>query len=139
MLSEITKVHEDNLTPLEENFNSYLKKVDNFNNVQSSYSTQLSSTDKSHQLDKKTSTIKEALTLMDQLRKDAKSEQLSILSYENNEAIDRKELEVAKFQKEVNTLENTIAITEEVTEVLATVHKSMETARKEFKNCKWKL
>ena len=72
MLSEITKVHEDNLTPLEENFNSYLKKVDNFNNVQSSYSTQLSSTDKSHQLDKKTSTIKEALTLMDQLRKDAK-------------------------------------------------------------------
>ncbi|KAA0033006.1 hypothetical protein E5676_scaffold121G00130 [Cucumis melo var. makuwa] len=39
----------------------------------------------------------------------------------------------------VNTLESTYAITEEAIEALCTVHKSMEVAREEFKNFKWKL
>ena len=71
-LSEIEKIHADGSTPLEEYLNSYLKRVDNFNDVQSSYSAQLLSTDKACQLDEKTSAIKEALTLMEQLRGDAK-------------------------------------------------------------------
>ncbi|KAA0061114.1 hypothetical protein E5676_scaffold863G001710 [Cucumis melo var. makuwa] len=114
ILSRIAKIHADGLTPLKKYLNSYLKRVDNFNDVQSSYSAQLLSTDKACQLDEKTSTIKEALTLMDQLRGDAKviqervvqlslekkklerrlqsinveSEQLLILSYEKVETID---------------------------------------------------
>ncbi|KAA0059015.1 hypothetical protein E6C27_scaffold233G00350 [Cucumis melo var. makuwa] len=65
--SKIEKIHADGLTPLEEYLNSSLKRVDKFKNVQSSYSTQLLSTDKARQLDEKTSAIKEALTLMEQL------------------------------------------------------------------------
>ncbi|KAA0041943.1 hypothetical protein E5676_scaffold306G001540 [Cucumis melo var. makuwa] len=117
VLSGIEKIYADGLTPLEEYLNSYLKRVDNFNDVQSSYSAQLS-TDKARQLDEKTSAIEEALTLMEQLREDAKviqeratqlslekkelerklqsindeSEQLSILSYEKTEAIDQQEI-----------------------------------------------
>ena len=72
VLSEIEKIHADGLTPLEEYLNSYLKRVDNFNDVQSSYFVKLLSTDKARQLDEKTSAIKEALTLMEQLRGDAK-------------------------------------------------------------------
>ncbi|KAA0054597.1 hypothetical protein E5676_scaffold22G00340 [Cucumis melo var. makuwa] len=72
ILSGIEKIHADGLTPLEEYLNSYLKRVDNFNDVQSSYSAQLLSTDKARQLDKKKSAIKQALTLMEQLRGDAK-------------------------------------------------------------------
>ncbi|KAA0047546.1 hypothetical protein E6C27_scaffold2963G00230 [Cucumis melo var. makuwa] len=123
VLSGIEKIHADGLNSLEEYLNSYLKRVDNFNDVQSSYSAQLLSTDKAHQLNEKTSTIKEALTLVKQLRGDAKviqertaelslerkelekrlrsinveSEQLSILSCEKAEAIDQQELEVAKL------------------------------------------
>ncbi|KAA0035658.1 hypothetical protein E5676_scaffold455G00890 [Cucumis melo var. makuwa] len=55
------------------------------------------------------------------------------------EAIDQQELEVAKLQNEVNTLESSPTITEEAIEALATVHKSMKAAREEFKNFKWKL
>ena len=165
VLSGIEKIHADGLTSLEEYLNSYLKRVDNFNDVQSSYSAQLSSTDKARQLNEKTSAIKEALTLVKQLRGDAKviqeriaelslerkelekrlrsinaeSEQLSILSCEKAEAIDQQELEVAKLQDEVNTLESTPAITEEAIEALATVRQSMEAAREEFKNFKWRL
>ncbi|KAA0050591.1 hypothetical protein E5676_scaffold1737G001500 [Cucumis melo var. makuwa] len=40
---------------------------------------------------------------------------------------------------EVNTLESTHAITEKAIEALAMVRKSMEAAREEFKNFKWKL
>ncbi|TYK29708.1 hypothetical protein E5676_scaffold3607G00180 [Cucumis melo var. makuwa] len=149
------------LTTLEEYLNSYLKRVDNFNDVQSSYSAQLLSTDKARQLDEKTSAIEEALTLMEQLREDAKviqerathlslenkelerrfqsinveSKQLS-LSCEKTEAIDQQELEVAKLQDEVNTLKDTPTITEEVIEALVTVCRSMEAAREEFKNFK---
>ncbi|TYK00336.1 hypothetical protein E5676_scaffold1923G00140 [Cucumis melo var. makuwa] len=138
VLSGIEKIHADGLTSLEEYLNSYLKR---------------------------TSAIKEALTLVKQLRGDAKviqerttelslerkelekrlrsinveSEQLSILSCEKAEAINQQELEVAKFQDEVNTLESTPAITEEAIEALATVRQSMEAAREEFKNFKWRL
>ncbi|KAA0043323.1 hypothetical protein E6C27_scaffold110G002340 [Cucumis melo var. makuwa] len=56
-----------------------------------------------------------------------------------SEAIDQQELEVAKLQDEVNTLESTHAITEEAIEALATVRQSMEAAREEFKNFKWRL
>ncbi|KAA0060431.1 hypothetical protein E5676_scaffold119G00140 [Cucumis melo var. makuwa] len=165
VLSGIEKIHTNGLTPLEEYLNSYLKRVDNFNDVQSSYSAQLLSTDKARQLDEKTSAIEEALTLMEKLREDAnviqeramqlslekkelerrlqslnaESEQLSILSCEKIEAIYQQELEVAKLQDEVNTLEGTPAITEEVIEALAMVRRSMEAAREEFKNFKWKL
>ncbi|TYK03059.1 hypothetical protein E5676_scaffold46G001590 [Cucumis melo var. makuwa] len=45
------------------------------------------------------------------------------------EAIDQQELEVAKLQDEVNTLESTPSITEEAIEILATVCRSMEVAR----------
>ncbi|TYK25805.1 hypothetical protein E5676_scaffold436G00070 [Cucumis melo var. makuwa] len=133
ILLGIEKIHADGLIPLEEYLNSYLKR--------------------------------ETLTLMEQLRGDAKviheratqlslekkelerrlqsinaeSEQLSILSCEKAEAIDQQELEVTKLHDEVNTLESTIAITKEAIEVLTTVHKSMEAAREEFKNFKWKL
>ncbi|KAA0031667.1 putative mitochondrial protein [Cucumis melo var. makuwa] len=72
VLSGIEKIHADGLTPLEEYLNSYLKRVDNFNDVQSSYSAQLLSIDKARQLDENTSAIEEALTLMEQLREDAK-------------------------------------------------------------------
>ncbi|KAA0043403.1 hypothetical protein E6C27_scaffold1639G00020 [Cucumis melo var. makuwa] len=165
VLSQIEKIHADGLSPLEEYLNSYLKRIDNFNDVQSSYSAQLLSIDKARQLDEKTSAIEEALTLMEQLRGDAKviqertielslekkelkrrlqsinaeSQQLSILSCEKAEAIDQQELEVVKLQNEVNTLEGTSAITEEAIEALATVCRSMEAAREEFKNLKWKL
>ncbi|KAA0053733.1 hypothetical protein E6C27_scaffold135G001100 [Cucumis melo var. makuwa] len=165
VLSGIEKIHADGLTSLEEYLNSYLKRVVNFNNVQFSYSAQLLSTDKARQLNEKTSAIKEALNLVKQLRGDAKviqertaelslerkelekrlrsinaeSEQLSILSCEKAEAIDQQELEVAKLQDEVNTLESTPAITEEAMEALATVRQSMEAAREEFKNFKWRL
>ncbi|KAA0054406.1 hypothetical protein E5676_scaffold2750G00310 [Cucumis melo var. makuwa] len=165
VLSGIKKIHVDSLTPLEEYLNSYLKRVDNFNDVQSSYSAQLLSTDKARQLDEKTSVIKEALTLMDQLRGDTKViqeivvqlslenkelerrlqsinvefEQLSILPCEKAEVIDQQKLEVAKLHDEVNTLESTPPITEEAIEVLARVRKSMEVAHEEFKNFKWKL
>ena len=70
VLSGIAKIHADGLTPLEEYLNSYLKRVDSFNDVQSSYSAQLLSTDKARQLEEKTSAIKEALTVMEQLRGD---------------------------------------------------------------------
>ncbi|KAA0063068.1 hypothetical protein E6C27_scaffold468G001850 [Cucumis melo var. makuwa] len=129
-LSGIEKIHADGLTPLEEYLNSYLKRVDNFNDVQSSYSAQLLSTDKARQLDEKTFAIEEALTLMEKLRGDAKviqeratqlslekkelerrlqsindkSEQLSILSCEKTEAIDQQELEVSKLQDELTPL-----------------------------------
>ncbi|KAA0031645.1 hypothetical protein E5676_scaffold409G00710 [Cucumis melo var. makuwa] len=138
VLSGIEKIHADSLTPLEEYLNSYLKRVDNFNDVQSSYSAQLLSIDKARQLDEKTSAIEETLTLMEQLRGDAKviqeratqlslekkelerklqsinaeSEQLSILFCEKTKIIDQQELEVVKLQDEVNTLEGTPAITE---------------------------
>ncbi|KAA0054203.1 hypothetical protein E6C27_scaffold131G001400 [Cucumis melo var. makuwa] len=69
----------------------------------------------------------------------AESEQLSILSCEKAEAIDQQELEVVKLQGEVNTLESTPAITEEAIEALATIRQSMEAAREEFKNFKWRL
>ena len=46
VLSGIAKIHADDLTPLEEYLNSYLKRVDSFNDVQSSYSAQLLSIDK---------------------------------------------------------------------------------------------
>ncbi|KAA0047861.1 hypothetical protein E6C27_scaffold133G001270 [Cucumis melo var. makuwa] len=87
VLSGIEKIHADGLTPLEEYLNSYLKRVDNFNNVQSSYSAQLLSIDKARQLDEKTSAIEEALTLMEQLRGDAKviQERATQLSLENKE------------------------------------------------------
>ncbi|KAA0059654.1 putative mitochondrial protein [Cucumis melo var. makuwa] len=163
--SGIEKIHADGLTSLEEYLNSYLKRVDNFNDVQSSYSAQLLSTNKARQLNEKTSAIKEALTLVKQLRGDAKviqertaklslgrkelekrlrsinaeSEQLSILSCEKAEAIDQQELEIAKLQDEVNTLESTPAITEEAIEALVMVRRSMEAAQEEFKNFKWKL
>ncbi|TYK06200.1 hypothetical protein E5676_scaffold287G00580 [Cucumis melo var. makuwa] len=165
VLSGIEKIHADGLTSLEEYLNSYLKRVINFNDVQSSYSAQLLSTDKARQLNEKTSAIKEALTLVKQLRGDTKViqeriielslerkefkkrlrsinaefEQLSILSCEKPEAIDQQELEVAKLQDEVNTLESTPAITEEAIEALASVYQSMEAAREEFKNFKWRL
>ncbi|TYJ98307.1 hypothetical protein E5676_scaffold232G00230 [Cucumis melo var. makuwa] len=128
-LSRIEKIHADGLSPLEEYLNSYLKRIDNFNDVQSSYSAQLLSIDKARQLDEKTSAIEEALTLMEQLREDAKKA----------EAIDQQELEVVKLQDEVNTFEGTPVITEEAIEALATVCRSMEAAREEFKNLKWKL
>ncbi|KAA0065436.1 hypothetical protein E6C27_scaffold17G001150 [Cucumis melo var. makuwa] len=38
VLSGIAKIHADDFTPLEEYLNSYLKMIDNFNDVQSSYS-----------------------------------------------------------------------------------------------------
>ena len=63
------------------------------------------------------------------------SKHLSILSCEKNEDIDKKELEVAKIQNEVNTP----AIKEEVIEALATVHKSMEATHEEFKSFTWKI
>ncbi|TYK19639.1 hypothetical protein E5676_scaffold242G00260 [Cucumis melo var. makuwa] len=126
VLSRIEKIHADGLTSLEKYLNSYLKRVDNFNEVQSSYSAQLLSMDKARQLNKKTSAIKEALTLVKQLREDAK-------------AIDQQELEVAELQNEVNTLESTPAIIEEAIEALATVRQSMEAAREEFKNFKRRL
>ncbi|KAA0050333.1 hypothetical protein E6C27_scaffold88G00590 [Cucumis melo var. makuwa] len=132
VLSGIEKIHTDGLTSLEEYLNSYLKRVDNFNDVQSSYSAQLSSTDKARQLNEKTSAIKEALTLVKQLRGDVKVIQ-------ERTAIDQQELEVAKLHDEVNTLESTLAITEEAIEPLATVRQSMEDAREEFKNFKWRL
>ena len=72
VLLKIKKIHADGLTPLEEYLNSYLKRVDNLNDVQSSYFAQLLSIDKACQLDEKTSVIKETLTLMEQLRGDAK-------------------------------------------------------------------
>ncbi|KAA0034815.1 hypothetical protein E6C27_scaffold213G00490 [Cucumis melo var. makuwa] len=143
VLSGIEKIHADGLTSL----------------------LRLLPTDKARQLNEKTSAIKEALTLVKQLRGDAKviqertaelslerkelekrlrsinaeSEQLSILSCEKAEAINQQELEVAKFQDEVNTLESTPAITEEAIEALTTVCQSMEAAREEFKNFKWRL
>ncbi|KAA0053995.1 hypothetical protein E5676_scaffold480G00680 [Cucumis melo var. makuwa] len=46
VLSGIEKIHADDLTPLEEYLNSYLKRVDNFDDVQSSYFAQLLSTNK---------------------------------------------------------------------------------------------
>ncbi|KAA0050121.1 hypothetical protein E6C27_scaffold675G001380 [Cucumis melo var. makuwa] len=165
VLSGIEKIHADGLTPLEEYLNSYLKRVENFNDVQSSYFAQLFSTDKARQLNEKTSAIKEALTLVEQLRGDVKViqertaelslerkelkkrlqsinaefEQLSILSCEKAEAIDQQELKIFKLQDKVNTIESTPAITEEAIEALATVCKSMKAAREEFKNIKWKL
>ena len=165
ILSGIEKIHADGLASLEEYLNSYLKRVDNFNDVQSSYSAQLLSTDKARQLNEKTSAIKEALTLVKQLRGDVKViqertaelslerkelkkrlqsinaefEQLSILSCEKAEAIDQQELKIFKLQDKVNTIESTPAITEEAIEALATVCKSMKAAREEFKNIKWKL
>ena len=118
------------------------------------------SIDKARQLEEKTYAIKEALTLMEQLRGDAKviheraaklslekkklesrlqsinteSEQLTLLSGEKNEAINKQELGVARLQDKVNTLKSTPTITEEATEVLSIVHKSMEAACEEFKN-----
>ncbi|KAA0052187.1 hypothetical protein E5676_scaffold3341G00080 [Cucumis melo var. makuwa] len=165
VLLEIEKIHADGLTLLEEYLNSYLKRVGNFNDVQSSYFAQLLSTDKTRQLDEKTSAVKEALTLMEQLRGDARViqeratqlslekkelerrlqsinvefEQLLILSGEKAKAIDQQELEAAKLQDEVDTFESTLAIIEEAIEALATIRKSMEAAREEFKNFKWKL
>ena len=62
------------------------------------------------------------------------SKQLSILSCEKNEDIDKKELEVAKIQNEVNT-----PAIKEVIEALATVHKSMEATHEEFKSFMWKI
>ncbi|TYK16276.1 hypothetical protein E5676_scaffold21G00450 [Cucumis melo var. makuwa] len=135
VLSGIEKIHADGLTSLEEYLNSYLKRVDNFNDVQSSYSAHLLSTDKARQLNEKTSAIKEALTLVKQLRGDAKV----IQERTETEAIDQQELEVAKLQDEINTLESTPAITEEAIEALATVRQSMEAVREEFKNFKWRL
>ncbi|KAA0066642.1 hypothetical protein E5676_scaffold2119G00190 [Cucumis melo var. makuwa] len=87
VLSGIEKIHADGSTPLEEYLNSYLKRVNNFNNVQSSYSAQLLSTDKARQLDEKTSAIEEALALMEQLRGDAKiiQERATQLSLEKKE------------------------------------------------------
>ncbi|KAA0036722.1 hypothetical protein E6C27_scaffold1244G00060 [Cucumis melo var. makuwa] len=82
--------------------------------------------DKARQLGEKTSAIKRPLTLMEQLRGNAK-------------AIDQQELEIAKLQDEVNTLESTPAITKEAIEALTMVRKSMEAAKEEFKNFKWKL
>ncbi|KAA0059014.1 hypothetical protein E6C27_scaffold233G00340 [Cucumis melo var. makuwa] len=67
------------------------------------------------------------------------SEQILILSCKKVDTIDQQELEVSKLQDEVNTLESTPTITEEAIEALATVRKSMEAAREEFKNFKWKL
>ncbi|TYK03498.1 hypothetical protein E5676_scaffold121G001190 [Cucumis melo var. makuwa] len=86
-LSWIEKFHADGLTPLEEYLNSYLKRVDNFNDVQSSYFAKLLSTDKARQLDEKTSAIKEALTLMEHLRRDVKviQERAMQLSLEKKE------------------------------------------------------
>ncbi|KAA0055892.1 hypothetical protein E6C27_scaffold438G00100 [Cucumis melo var. makuwa] len=142
VLSGIEKIHADGLTSLEEYLNSYLKRVNNFNDVQSLYSAQLLSTDKARQLNEKTSAIKEALTLEFEKRLrsiNAEFEQLSILSCEKPEAIDQQELEVAKLQDEVNTLESTPTITEEAIEALASVYQSMEAAREEFKNFKWRL
>ena len=133
--------------------------------MQSSFSAQLLSTDKARQLEEKTSAIKEALTVMEQLRGDAEViheraaqlslekkklesrlqsintefEQLTLLSGEKNEAINKQELAVVKLQDEVNTLESTPAITEEAIEALSTVCESMEAAREEFKNFEWKL
>ena len=66
-------------------------------------------------------------------------EQLTLLSGAKNEAINKQELAVVKLQNEVNTLESTPAITEEAIEAPSTVCKSMEAAREEFKNFKWKL
>ena len=66
-------------------------------------------------------------------------EQLTLLSGEKNEAINKQELAVVKLQDEVNTLESKPTITEEVIEALSTVRKSMEAAREEFKNFEWKL
>ncbi|KAA0057699.1 hypothetical protein E5676_scaffold970G00390 [Cucumis melo var. makuwa] len=91
--------------------------------------------DKARQLNEKTSAIKEALTLVKELRGDAKL----FRKEPRTKAIDQQELEIAKLQDEVNTLENTPAITEEAIEALATVRKSMEATREEFKNFKWKL
>ncbi|TYK04206.1 hypothetical protein E5676_scaffold24967G00050 [Cucumis melo var. makuwa] len=136
VLSKIEKIHANGLTPLEEYLNSYLKRVDNFNDVQSSYSAQLLSTDKARQLDEKTSAI-EATQLSLEKKKlerrlqsiNVESEQLSILSCEKIEAIDQQELKVAKLQDEVNTLEGIPAITEQAIEALATIRKSMEAAQ----------
>ncbi|KAA0040967.1 hypothetical protein E5676_scaffold708G00160 [Cucumis melo var. makuwa] len=79
---------------------------------------------KARQLDEKTSAIKEALTLMEQLRGDTKLFRKS----HKSEAIYQQELVVAKLQDEVNTLESTPIITEEATEALATICRSMEAA-----------
>ncbi|KAA0032489.1 myosin-1-like [Cucumis melo var. makuwa] len=99
VLSEIEKIHADGLTPLEKYLNSYLKRVDNFNNVPSYYA-QLLSTDKACQLDEKTSIIKEALTLMDQLRWDAKviQERVAQLSLEKKELERRLQSIKAEFE-----------------------------------------
>ena len=72
ILSDISKIHVDGLTSLEECLNSYLKRIDSFNNVKSSYYAQLLLIDKTSQLNEKTSSIKKALTLIDKLRGDAK-------------------------------------------------------------------
>ncbi|KAA0061106.1 hypothetical protein E5676_scaffold863G001640 [Cucumis melo var. makuwa] len=155
IISEIVKIDTDGLTTLEKYLNSYLKRVDNFNDVQFSYSAQLLSIDKARQLNEKTSAIKEALTLMDQLQGDAEvieervtqlslekknmesrlqsinveSEQMLILSCEKIEVIDKQELEVANLQDEVNTLESNPTITEEAIKALATIPKSKKATR----------
>ncbi|KAA0066958.1 hypothetical protein E5676_scaffold32590G00010 [Cucumis melo var. makuwa] len=116
VLSGIEKIHADGLTSLEEYLNSCLKRE---------RTAKLSLERK--ELEKRLRSI------------NAESEQLSILSCEKAEAIDQQELEIAKLQDEVNTLESTPTITEEAIEALATVRKSMEAAREEFKNFKRKL
>lgn len=72
VFSGISKIHAENLAPLQEFVSNYLKRVENFNVLQSSYSTQLSSTDKDHQLGEKTSRMKETFTLINQLREEIK-------------------------------------------------------------------
>ncbi|KAA0026264.1 hypothetical protein E5676_scaffold343G00100 [Cucumis melo var. makuwa] len=86
---------------------------------------------KARQLDEKTSAIKEALTLMEQLRGDAKviQERATQLSLE------KKELE--------RRLQNINAESEQLSilscEKVEAIDQSMEAAREEFKNFKWKL
>ena len=124
----ISKVHVENLTPLQEFVENYLKRVENFNLLQSSYSAQLSSTDKDHQLGEKTSRMKETLTLIDQMRgedqtirewiaqlasekeelevrlHEVKTEYGKLLSLcdEKKEALDKMELEVAQMHSYYN-------------------------------------
>lgn len=126
---------------------NYLKGVDNFNVIKSSYSAQLSSIDRDRQLDEKTSLMKEVLTLIGPLREEDKaikeratqlslekkelktkfqninveSKNLLSLSCEKKEVIDGKELEVAKMLEEINTLESTPTITGESMEAFAIV------------------
>ncbi|KAA0060401.1 hypothetical protein E5676_scaffold318G001510 [Cucumis melo var. makuwa] len=128
VLLGIEKIHADGLTPLKEYLNSYLKRVDNFNDVFDFGGTttrrcQSYSGKNRRVIFRKKGTGEERLRSIN-----AESEQLSILSCEKAEAIDQQELEIGKLQDEVNTLESTPAITEETIEALATVRKSMEAA-----------